>query len=111
VRITTGARRAETVASSASLISAVGYNQSVELSSCRNILYKCNFGSRRDQIWCEIVPLSCLSICYHNLQLGFSSFCRWRFQAGLKRAYGNVRNTVLRSQQVLEKSSILENFW
>ena len=50
MRITTGARRAETVASSASLISAVGYNQSVELSSCRNILYKCNFGSRRDQI-------------------------------------------------------------
>lgn len=43
MRITTGARRAEAVAASSSLISAMDYNQSVELSSCRNILYSCSF--------------------------------------------------------------------
>lgn len=38
MRITTGARRAETVAASSSLISAMDYNQSVELSSLFNCM-------------------------------------------------------------------------
>lgn len=91
MRIATGARRAEAVDSSASLISAVGYNQSVELSSCRNIAHSCSLNRAQiifDVKFCPVMvhhlPSQSAVRIHQFSQVMFSSreeACIWKHQA------------------------------